>query len=122
MGQMRHLRLSDANQLSRSSQLFHSSHLCLLIPPFRAMSLCSVSAVFHPCGELFEAVDGMVVEGEPVLAEGAFVVGGEAAMFRAICHAKIYVTTREAVRIVRTFLLPKGLETRGGENIVEIVL
>ena len=50
--------------------------------------LYGVSAVFHPCGELFEAVDGMVVEGEPVLAEGAFVVGGDAAVFWTIRHAE----------------------------------
>ena len=80
------------------------------------------SAVFHPCGELLETVDGMVVEGEPVLAEGAFVVCHEAAMFRAIRHAKIQVTTREAVRIVRPFLLTEGLEMRRGENFMENVL
>ena len=71
---------------------------------------------------MFETVDGVVVECDPVLAEGAFVVCREAAMFRTIRHAEIQVMTGEAVRIVRPFLLTKGLETRGGENIVEIVL
>ena len=122
MGQMRHLRLSDANQLSRSSQLSHSSHLCLLLLPFRAMSLCSVSAIFHPCGELFEAVDGVVVEGEPVLAEGAFVVCRETTMFRTVGHAEVQVAAGEAVRIVRPFLLTEGLKMRRGENFVETVL
>ena len=56
------------------------------------------------------------------MAEGAFVVCHEAAMFRAIRHAKIQVTTREAVRIVRPFLLAKGLEPRDGEKFVETVL
>ncbi len=79
------------------------------------------SAVFHPSGELFEAVDGVVVEGDPVLAESAFVVGGEAAMFWTIRHAEIHITTGEAVWIVRPLLLTEGLETRGGENVVEIV-
>lgn len=51
--------------------------------------LCGVSAVFNPCGELFEAVDGVVVERYPVLAEGAFMVGGEAAVFRTIRHAEV---------------------------------
>ena len=57
--------------------------------PFKALLLCGVSAVFHPCGELFEAVDDVVVERYPVLAEGAFMVGGEAAVFRTIRHAEV---------------------------------
>ena len=69
------------------------------------MSLCSVSAIFHPCGELFEAVDGVIVESEPVLAEGAFVVCRETTMFRTVSHAEVQVTAGEAVRIVRPFLL-----------------
>ena len=78
--------------------------------------------VFHPSGKLFETVNGVVVKGDPVLAEGAFVVCREATMLWAIRHAEIHITTGEAVRIVWPFLLTKGLETRGGENIVEIVL
>ncbi len=71
---------------------------------------------------MFEAVDGVVVEGDPVMAESAFMVCREAAMFRTVRHAEIHITTGEAVRIVRPFLLSKGLKTWGGENNVEIVL
>ena len=56
------------------------------------------------------------------MAEGTFMVGGEAAMFRTIRHAEIHITTGKAVRIVRPFLLPEGLKTRGGEKFVEIIL
>ena len=86
------------------------------------MSLCSVSAVFHPCGELFEAVDGVIVEGEPVLAEGAFVVGGETTVFGTVGHAEVQVAAGEAVRIVRPFLLTEGLKMRRGENFVKTIM
>ena len=49
-------------------------------------------------------------------------VDSEAAMFRTIRHAEIHITTGEAVRIVRPFLLTEGLELRRGENFVETVL
>ena len=49
-------------------------------------------------------------------------VGGEATMLWAIRHAEIHITTGEAVRIVRPFLLTEGLELRRGENFVETVL
>ncbi len=56
------------------------------------------------------------------MAEGAFVVGGEAAVLRTVGHAEVQVAAGEAVRIVRPFLLTEGLELRRGENCVEIVL
>ena len=74
---------------------------------FKGLLLYGVSAVFNPCGELFEAVDGVIVEGDPVLAEGAFMVRGEAAVFWTIRHAEVQVTAGEAVRIIWAFLLPK---------------
>ena len=78
--------------------------------------------VFHPSGELFEAVDGVVVESEPVLAEGAFVVCRETTVFRTVGHAEVQVVAGEAVRIVRLFLLTEGLKMRRGENFMENVL
>ena len=74
--------------------------------------------VFHPSGKLFETVNGVVVKGDPVLAEGAFMVGGEATMLWAIRHAEIHITTGEAVRIVWPFFLSEGLKMRRDENIM----
>ena len=78
--------------------------------------------VFHPCGELFEAVDGVVVEGDPVLAEGAFVIGGETTVFRTIRHAEVQIAAGEAVRIVWAFLLAEGEEFMRRKKVGEIVL
>ena len=82
----------------------------------------SLHSVFNPCGELFEAVNGVVVERYPVLAECAFVVGGEAAVFGAVRHAEVQVTAGEAVRIVGAFLLAKGEEFWRRKKVGEIVL
>ena len=78
--------------------------------------------VFHPCGELFEAVNGVIVESEPVLTKGAFVIGGEAAVFWTIGHAEVQITAGEAVRIVWAFLLAEGEKFRRRKKVGEIVL
>ena len=56
------------------------------------------------------------------MAEGAFVIGGEAAVFWTIRHTEVQISAGEAVRIVWAFLLAEGEEFRRRKKVGEIVL